>query len=181
MIFSNFWTIGTGGYAEIRDTTIALNSAPQGGGIYNNAQLDLGNVTLAGNTNGIYNSGIGVIARMYNTVLDNPTFLNCDGDGTLPSSAGGNVSSDNSCSFSGPTDRNAIAPLLGDLANDGPGTTYYKPLLAGSPLINTAVLPCATVDQRHATRPDACDIGAVEAGGLIVGPLVHVYLPLTIR
>jgi hypothetical protein len=48
--------------------------------------------------------------------------------------------------------------------------------LADSPLLNGG-FNCPDRDQRLATRPDACDIGAVEFGGLL--PMG--YLPLAIR
>jgi hypothetical protein len=49
--------------------------------------------------------------------------------------------------------------------------------LAGSPLINTGYSNCPARDQRGALRPDACDIGAVEFGGL----LTRAYLPMVVK
>jgi hypothetical protein len=49
--------------------------------------------------------------------------------------------------------------------------------LAGSPLINAAAPPCSSRDRRNASRPDACNIGAVEYGGLVS----LVYLPLIVK
>jgi predicted outer membrane repeat protein len=175
-------TADVGGYVEIRDSTIAANTAPQGGGLYNAAEVDLGNITLVDNTNGLFSSGSGVISRIYNTVLQNPNSLNCDGTGVVPSSAGGNFSTDNSCSLNMSSDQQGIGldPKLGSLTNDGPNTTYYEMPQAGSPLINAAVPPCTLTDQRHATRPDACDIGAVEYNGVL--PLKEVtYIPFIMR
>lgn len=175
-------TADVGGYVEIRDSTIAANTAPQGGGLYNAAEVDLGNITLVDNTNGLFSSGSGVISRIYNTVLQNPNSLNCDGTGVVPSSAGGNFSTDNSCSLIMSSDQQGIGldPKLGSLTNDGPNTTFYEMPQAGSPLINAAVPPCTLTDQRHATRPDACDIGAVEYNGVL--PLKDVtYIPFIMR
>jgi hypothetical protein len=67
--------------------------------------------------------------------------------------------------------------MLGPLQNDGTGTTYYHLPLPGSPLINTGYSGCPVLDQRSASRPDACDIGAVEYGGL----LPRVYVPLLMK
>jgi predicted outer membrane repeat protein len=175
-------TPDVGGYVEIRDSTIAANTAPQGGGVYNSAEVDLGNITLVSNTNGLFSSGSGVISRLYNTVLQNPSSLNCDGTGVTPSSAGGNFSTDNSCNLNLSTDKQGIGldPMLGSLTNDGPNTTDYELPLAGSPLINHAVPPCSTTDQRHATRPDTCDIGAVEYHG-VVPPKGITYIPFIMR
>lgn len=175
-------TPDVGGYVEIRDSTIAANTAPQGGGVYNSAEVDLGNITLVSNTNGLFSSGSGVISRLYNTVLQNPSSLNCDGTGVTPSSAGGNFSTDNSCSLNLSTDKQGIGldPMLGSLTNDGPNTTDFELPLTGSPLINHAVPPCSPTDQRHATRPDACDIGAVEYNG-VVPPKSVSFIPIIIK
>ncbi len=171
----------SGGYVEVRDTTLSTNTASggQGGGLYNDGEVDLGNVTIKDNTNGIFNFGNGEVTRIHNTVLQNSGSLNCDGDGTLPTSAGGNFSTDNSCGLTAPSDRQGtgLDPLLGPLANDSASFTSYHLPQAGSPLINAAVSPCSPTDQRYALRPDACDIGAVEYGGL----LPRDYVPMIIR
>jgi len=171
----------SGGYVEVRDTTLSTNTASggQGGGLYNDGEVDLGNVTIKDNTNGIYNYGNGEVTRIYNTVLQNSGSLNCDGDGTLPTSAGGNFSTDNSCGLTSPSDQQGIGldPRLGPLAKDSASFTSYHLPQAGSPLINAAVSPCSPTDQRYALRPDACDIGAVEYGGL----LPRNYAPLIIK
>ncbi|HXF69231.1 MAG TPA: choice-of-anchor Q domain-containing protein [Thermoflexus sp.] len=172
-----------GGYVEIHDATLSTNTASngQGGGLYNAALTNLQGVTIKDNSSGIFTfrpSG-SKVTRMNDTVLQNPNGLNCDGDGTLPTSAGGNFSTDNSCGLTGSGDRQGIGldPKLGALMQDPLGITYYHMPQTGSPLINAAVPPCSPRDQRGALRLDACDIGAAEYGGLV--PLL--YLPLIVR
>ena len=117
-----------------------------------------------------------------NTVLHNPGYLNCDGGGAVPVSYSGNFASDTTCALTDTFDQQGpgLDPLLGppQSASLTNGTAYYPPL-AGSPLINNAqgVVPCSTLDQILATRPDACDIGAVEYRGL----LPRLYLPLVLK
>jgi hypothetical protein len=57
-------------------------------------------------------------------------------------------------------------PKLGPLTQDPNGLTSYRMPLAGSPLID-AGFNCLALDQRGATRVNACDIGAVEFGGVL--------------
>jgi predicted outer membrane repeat protein len=143
----------------------------QGGGFYNQGYSILKNVTFKDNTNGIYNAGT---THLGNSVLDNPGSLNCDGAGTPLSSDGHNLSTDSSCAI----EQNNTPAQLGPRTtnNNGYNKTVYHLPLPGSPLINAAA-NCPTQDQRGAIRPDTCDIGAVEFGGL--GS--QVYLPLVIK
>jgi hypothetical protein len=67
-------------------------------------------------------------------------------------------------------------PGWGPLTSDPNGLTAYNLPLPGSPLINHGPQSCAPTDQRGALRPDACDIGAVEFGGLLPRFLVMVTL-----
>ena len=89
-------------------------------------------------------------------------------------SNGYNLSSDSTCSFSGPGDMNNTDPMLGALGNNG-GPTQTIPLLAGSPAIDAGnPSGCIdsnghllTTDQRGYPRPDkedktGCDMGAYE-------------------
>ncbi|MFD8814973.1 choice-of-anchor Q domain-containing protein, partial [Streptomyces sp. NPDC059627] len=158
-----------GGYTEIHDSTIAANTAPSGGGLYNNAEANLQNVTVLNNTGGLYQASGTAITRASDSVWQNPNSSNCAGTGAV-SSAGGNFATDTTCGLTTTTtDRQGtgLNAQLGTLTNDGPNTTWYALPLAGSPLINAAVPTCSTTDQRHASRPDACDIGAVEFGGVL--------------
>lgn len=160
----------SGGYTEIHDSTIAANHAPAGGGMVNNAEANLSNVTVLNNSvGGVSSSSSGAITRLHNTVLQNPGGDNCVITGSVLASAGGNFATDLSCHLNQlSTDREGagLNALLGPLTNDGPNTTWYAMPQTGSPLINKAVAACSVTDQRHAARPDACDIGAVEFGGI---------------
>jgi predicted outer membrane repeat protein len=168
---------GVGVPVRVVNTTFSGNVASdsKGGGIFNNGTLELVNVTLKNNTNGVFNFGTGETTLMRNSVLDNPGYLNCDGDGTPVTSNGYNHSNDNSCALAGPGDQNGLGldPKLGP--RQVSFTAFHLPL-AGSPLINAAT-NCSLFDQRYALRPDACDIGAVEFGGL----LARAYAPITVK
>ncbi len=177
-------TSGLGGYVEVHDSTLSTNTSNDGhgGGVFNADQVNLENVTIKDNTNGIYyvnGSTTTSITRLHNTVLQNPNSFNCDGTGSTPASAGGNFASDTSCSLTGFQDQQGVGldPKLGPLTVDTFSITFYHMPQAGSPLINAATPACATHDQRGALRPDACDIGAVEFDGL----LPRAYLPLTVK
>jgi hypothetical protein len=160
-------------FVSLTSVTISRNIAnpgvKHGGGYYNQGISVLTNVTIKDNTNGIYNTGLSQL-NIYNTVLDNPNSLNCDG-GTPLTLGGHNLSTDTSCGV----EQNGVTAQLGDpvLNTNGINQTLYYPPLAGSPLINAAA-NCPTLDQRGASRPDKCDIGAVEYGGLAL----REYLPI---
>ena len=165
----------------IYDTTIFGNviTGTQGGGILNQSLMQLVGVTLEGNATGIYNIGSSELMSIANTVLHSAG-VNCAGDGTLPTSLGGNFSSDMSCSLTFTDDAQGpgLDPLLGPLVDDGAYTSKYFIPLPNSPLVNTAYpVFCSALDQRGATRPDACDKGAVEYRGI----LARLYLPLVRR
>ena len=110
-----------------------------------------------------------------NSILASPTRgmgNDCYINGSVLTSQGNNIASDNSCGLTGSGDRNGIDPLLGPLAANG-GPTMTRALLAGSPALNAVpVTNCTTatgtplaIDQRGTARPQgpACDIGAFEA------------------
>jgi hypothetical protein len=91
---------------------------------------------------------------------------NCMRAGPLLS-LGHNLSSDNTCGLSQPTDMNNNASInLGPLQVNSPGTTASYGLLAGSAAIDAG--DCSNgltgVDERGVPRPQgpACDIGAYE-------------------
>lgn len=168
----------SGPYVQIQSVTVSGNTASsnQGGGIYNYGRVEIYYSTIVTNTSGVYSSSNGN-TRFRDTVLQNPGALNCDGDGSAQiSDDGANFSADNSCSLPNSQTGTALNPMLGPLQNDGTGTTYYHMPLSGSPLINNA-FNCPPIDQRGATRPDSCDIGAVEYGGL----LPRLYVPLLLK
>jgi len=169
-----------GPYVEIHDSTISSNLSTSGfgGGINNSGLLDLVNVTIAGNHQGLFDTRAGTTLRLQNSVLDNPPGLNCGGDGLLPSSAGFNYSTDNSCELAGPADQQGLGlnAMLGPLTNADSFTKYQLPQ-PGSPLINQIASGCSATDQRFALRIFSCDIGAVEFGGL----LPRLFVPLLKR
>ena len=161
-----------GPYVEIRDTTISGNLATgqHSGGIDNAALLDLRNVTIKDNHYGLWGEN-SATARLQNSVLDN-SLQDCDGD--LPTSSGHNLATDSSCNLTGFGDQSAVPAGLGPLVYDPAVFTQFHMPQFGSLLINNAGGGCAATDQRYATRPDACDIGAIEFGGL----LARLWLPL---
>jgi hypothetical protein len=166
------------GYVEIHDSTISTNldAGDKGGGVYNYGLLDMVNVTIKDNHNGLYLTGAGEVARLANSVLDNPGFLSCDGTGAQPNSADYNYVTDNSCNLSQPHDTQgaALNAMLGPLTTGPIAFTYFHAPLPGSPLINHSGPGCSLTDQLYALRPDACDIGAVEFHGLL--PRIFVAL-----
>ncbi|HEX6304597.1 MAG TPA: choice-of-anchor Q domain-containing protein [Anaerolineales bacterium] len=186
------------GSVTIANTTLSENTASNnGGGIYNAGSLSLTNSTLSGNIatsagGGLFNNGSsdlnyvtiannsaasgGGIANQNslfaaNSIVANniPTESNCSG--APLASAGHNLESGNSCSFSLPSDLINTAPVLGPLVDNG-GLTPTHALLLGSPAIDAGIVGACGVDtdQRGAgfPRPQgaACDIGAFEVQGL---------------
>jgi CSLREA domain-containing protein len=133
------------GQLNLSNCTIANNSASiNGGGIYNNNPLQIGNSILSANTS------------------DTEPNLANTSNGSVTSN-GYNISSDDLSAFLvEPTDKNNTNPLIGPLANNG-GPTQTHALLVGSPAIN-AGNTALTTDQRGIARPQggADDIGAYE-------------------
>jgi hypothetical protein len=167
------------GYVQLRNVTISNNTlssnSPHGGGVYNfNSGIEMYFSTIVSNTQGVYSSGNGN-SRFRSTVLQNPGFLNCDGDGTPISDDSANVSSDGSCAL--PNSQTNLDPMLGPFTFGTLGVTNYYTPLPGSPLINKGASNCPTTDQIGATRLDACDVGAIEFGGV----LPRAYLPYVLK
>ena len=165
-----------GNEATITNSTFFNNTAGLlGGGVENTGTLTLSNSTFFKNTNntipftgefgGAVDNSTGTLT-LRNSILAESLLGNCNiGAGVTVTDGGGNLSSDNSCPFSG-TSANNIDPLLGPLKDNG-GLTQTMALLAGSPAIDTGVAAfCPATDQRGVTRPQGatCDIGAYEAG-----------------
>jgi hypothetical protein len=167
-----------GGYVHVTSVTFSGNNASsnQGGGVLNTGLVELYSTTIFSNTGGVFSSGNGN-TRFRNSVLQNPGALNCDGDGTAQiSDDSHNFSTDNSCSLPNSQTGTNLDPKLGPLTLDPAGLTSYHMPLVGSPLID-AGFNCPTLDQRSASRPNTCDIGAVEFGGL----LPRAYMPFVVR
>ena len=168
----------SGPYVRVQNVTVSGNTATnnQGGGVLNTGRVELYSMTIVTNTSGVW-SGASGNTRFRDTVLQNPGSLNCDGDGTAQiSDDSRNFSADNSCVLPNSQTGTGLNPALGPLTIDSVGGTWYHMPLPGSPLIN-AGFNCPERDQRGAVRPDACDIGAVEFGGL----LARVYIPLLVK
>ena len=161
--------------AFITNTTIALNSATQGGGLYNAGMGNPKSITLTHVT--VYSNTAAIAGGLFadnaiwlrNSIVSQNTGGNCagailvQGDNLqYPGSACGGATQDN--------------PLLGTLADHG-GGTLTADLLANSPAIDLAAAAfCPGTDQRGVTRPQgaACDLGAFE----FIAPL---FLPLILR
>jgi hypothetical protein len=183
------------GVTTITNSTISGNTASvgtsgsqnagRGGGLYfEGPNFNLNNSTISGNSvNGTGASGGGIylfahsvttLTLQNSIVADNPSGGNCAGNGTFISN-GYNLSSDNTCNFTGTGDLNDINPKLGPLQNNG-GPSQTMALGAGSPAIDAGNPSGCTdnhgillkSDQRGAPRPDkedtgGCDLGAFES------------------
>jgi predicted outer membrane repeat protein len=175
------------GYAHVESVTFSGNQAftSRGGGVYNQGQLELYFSSLAYNYNGVH-SVAGANTRLRGSVLYNPGYTNCGSEGTVQySNDGANHISDDSCGPSFSAKGNPQLGLLQFELQQQYWPTYFHLPLAGSPLINTGPGACPARDQRGALRPDACDIGAVEFGGLLPVPTPPnggtIYLPLILK
>ncbi len=113
-------------------------------------------------TNGIAAGGIRALGSLtVNTILASNSPSNCIG---IITDAGHNLSSENSCAFTGVGSLNSTDPMLGPLADNG-GPTLTMALLPGSPAIDAGDDAAApSTDQRGFPRPvgAASDIGAYE-------------------
>lgn len=137
------------------------------------------NTYPAGCPSASYNLGSPGQAYGSSVVASNPaTLTNSIVGGYLSTSncvglivdGGYNICSDSSASFTAPTSRNSIDPLLGPLANNGGPTLTMFPL-PGSPAIDAGSYAAwPDIDQRGVHRPQGtrADIGAVEAAFLIL-------------
>jgi hypothetical protein len=173
----------SGGTANITNSTISGNRAGRfGSGVLagGDAFMNILNSTIASNTSSRLGGGILTVGpatlTVKNTIVVANTTDNCDtaqiSGGTI-SSQGNNISSDGSCGFTEPTDKQNTNPLLGPLQNNG-GPTNTRALLAGSPAVDKgANTACPPRDQRGFVRKDGdgngtivCDIGSFESNDL---------------
>jgi hypothetical protein len=168
--------------ATLSNCTISGNSAQFGAGLLNgNGQMTVSHCTIADNTtigggNGgaVFHVNSTGTARLKlgNSILANTQGggLDCARNPSLPTNVitttGDNLVEDASCLLAGAWNGD---PKLGSLT----GSPAYRPLLAGSPVIDLAAQTanCSGVDQRGAQRPQdgnadgaaRCDLGAYEA------------------
>jgi CSLREA domain-containing protein len=163
------------GEATVENTTVSGNRVGGfGGGFLVSSRLEIRNSTVASNTassgGGINNGGGDLVGDGFvflrNTIVANsPTGGNCAGTMT---SLGGNLDSANTCHLTELSDQPGTDPRLGPLASNG-GPTQTHALLAGSPAQEQAVCteldPCPSVDQRGVERPrfDGFDAGSYES------------------
>ncbi|MCC6629765.1 MAG: hypothetical protein IT340_20485 [Chloroflexi bacterium] len=139
------------------------------GGIVGSVNTTLINSIIAGN-----------MASEADASLAPDCYIDNYGGGGFLSQGHNLVGSGTGCPSNGPGDvtvdpSTVFTTVLGPLADNG-GPTQTHNLLVGSPAINAgdsavcAAAPMSGLDQRGATRPSgiACDIGSVEAGGVIV-------------
>jgi hypothetical protein len=169
------------GTLYMNNSTVTGNGASghaaksEGGGIYTSVGfLTVANSTISGNSssNGEGDNIWAAGASLENSIVAGSA-NNCYG---IVHSNGYNLSSDNSCNFTGPGDMNNIDPLLGPLQNNGgPTETLAEPL--GSPTIDAGNPSGCTdgqghllqTDQRGFPRPGEdkhdhrCDMGAYES------------------
>jgi uncharacterized repeat protein (TIGR03803 family) len=160
---NNSVTGGNGGWGGVGGGgSFGAGGGSLGGAFFStNSQIYLDSCTIALNR---ANSGGGLFsggATLVNTLLANNSPDNNFG---ILIDLGHNLSSDSSCSFTGPSSKNNVDPLLGSLADNG-GAALTMALLLGSPAIdagNPSVLQSA--DQRGYPRTcgPAPDIGACE-------------------
>jgi len=123
----------------IVNSTIAANKAGAlfGGGILDfRGTIRLSNSTVSGNSAPSGGGVFGTIGLVQNTIIANNTGGNCDTTQNV-TSAGYNLSSDNTCNFNNTGDLNNTDPMLGPLQNNG-GPTQTMALLPGSPAIDWA-------------------------------------------
>ncbi|MFN8442693.1 MAG: glycoside hydrolase family 88 protein [Caldilineaceae bacterium] len=169
-----FYNVGN---ASFINSTISNNHAREEAGIANNGVLTMTNSTVSNNVisdpyrpigSGLSNHAT---ATLVNTIVSGNTNYNCSGTIT---SLGGNLSSDNSCSFNRADDLNATNPKLNALAENGGATQTYA-LAVDSPAVDSANdSQCPTTDQRGLPRPKdgngdgnaRCDRGAFELQGV---------------
>jgi len=150
------------GRGELTMVTVSDNLANNGdgGAIYHNSNSDLMlvNSTVAYNSGGNLNNALGSLQLSNSLISNAEAGVDCMG---VITSNGYNLDSDGTCLFAGEGDISSVNPLLQALQ----GSELREPGV-GSPAINAGSPDgCPSLDQRFYSRPDRCDIGAIEAGG----------------
>ena len=161
--------------STVSGNTVSGNTISNGGGsgiAVDSGSADISFTTIAANSGGNSNPQLSrtspATLTMRGNIVANPTQgINCAGL-AAGTSAGNNLDSGNTCSFSAAGDLTNSNPLLAALANNG-GPTQTHALQAGSPAINagptTGTIPAT--DQRGAgfarVLNGQADIGAFES------------------
>jgi hypothetical protein len=175
-IFDNLYAT----LVTVSNSTISGNSASDaGGGIMNIGTMTINSSTLNGNSSpyggGIFGTNVwgGQNIALQNTIVANsPSGGNCYLDsGATINSNGYNLSSDDTCSFTGLGDMNNTDPKLGKFGKYG-GPTRTILLLPGSPAIDAGNPSGCTddkgnllkTDQRGYPRPGKYDAGGCDMG-----------------
>ena len=182
--------IGNYGVMEIKNTTVANNSARifDGGGVANGGTLKIINSTITGNValSAFLNFSLGrgggianfaAVLELQNTIVALNTVLNPnagpDCSGTI-TSLGKNIIGDlTGCDITLAAGDLVTDPGLGNFADDGTPAGGHFPLLANSPAIDRgnddvcSADPVLSTDQLGHSRVGPCDIGAVEFEGVL--------------
>lgn len=185
--------MGSQSSTTLTNVTVSSNGAgtepgqpalPSAGGLYLDSaggQMSLTHVTVANNSgsngasgisNGDVGAAAGTLTMRRSIVAGNTSAPQCRGPIT---SQGYNISSDNSCTLTQPTDRPATNPQLAALSGN------FHALNSGSPALDAIPVnecPPPTTDQRNVARPQdhpdaagsGCDIGAIEMAGTAATP-----------
>lgn len=152
----------TSGSITILNSTVYANDADAARTTSGTISYD--SATIVANRRALNITGAGV-ARFRNTVVAQHTVQNCDNP---VESQGANLSDDDTCAFTDPTDQidvdAGLAPLEGEL-----GGPPHLPPAPGSPLLDRGA-NCTATDQLGQPRPtdgdgdgtETCDIGAIE-------------------
>jgi hypothetical protein len=157
--------IGQSAIANLTNVTIANNTASGGGGVWfaNGVTGTFLNVTVAGNTgDGLFGGGTGV--KLQNTIIANNVRGTLDGTTNCAQqhgSGGPNLQFPSGGTQCTPS-ITVADPVLGVLEDHGGPTKTMLPG-SGSAAIGQGT-GCPPVDQRGNPRPNACTLGAVEAG-----------------
>jgi hypothetical protein len=168
--------LGATGQGEIQGQTLRGGF---GGALYQQSGMTVAaNVTIAksqavGSGGGLAEGGNiyvtgGTTMTLANSIVAYSVGApNCFG---ILADGGYNISSDDSCAFTGPGSLNRVDPKLRSLADNG-GPTRTMGLFLGSPAINTGdPLVFPSTDQRGVMRPQGprSDIGAYESSLLSI-------------
>ncbi|MFF3246399.1 choice-of-anchor Q domain-containing protein [Streptomyces sp. NPDC002870] len=152
------------GRVDIRNSTIAGNTATDGGGGINIAPAYLD--SLPRPVTDTVNLPLGHLS-LQNTIIAGNTIgtttSDCKNVFATIDSLGNNLDSGNSCHLTAEGDLPRRSPGLAPLGDHG-GPTDTVALLPGSPAVDAADDGCPAADQRGIPRPQglACDMGAFE-------------------